>query len=371
MKFERMVIEKESPEEFGYDRIKNMLTESSIPDQSLNDLGIDINLHEIPLSYTDHSGKPYLRELISREYAHVPIENIMITTGAVMAIFIVYATLLNPSDETLVLHPNYPANIDIPRSILAKETLYQLTFESNYEFDIVEFEKKIQPKTKLISITYPHNPTGKMISESTLKAIIEIVESKDCYLLMDETYRELVYGKKLPTAASLSSKAISIESMSKSYGMPGIRVGWLASQDSNLKENFLATKEQISICSSIIDEEIAAAVLNIKERILNKVRKENKEKFSILQDWIEDHPYIEWVKPSGGVICFPRIKPSINVDVNKYYNILNEKYGTFVGPGHWFEQSDRSFRIGYSFPDRENLEDGLESITKSIKESLI
>ncbi len=364
-----MIIEKESPEEYGYDRIKNNLTESSVPDYSLNDLDIKISLNDIPLSYTNHSGNQFLRDLVCQNYSHINSENILVTTGAVMSIFIVNATLLNSNDKTLVLHPNYSSNIEVPRSLQVNETFYQLDFEHEYIFDLEEFEKQILPGTKLISITYPHNPTGTMISESTLKAIIEIVEKNDCYLLMDETYRELTFNKKLPTAASLSPKAVSIESMSKSYGIPGIRIGWLATQDSTLKERFLATKEQISICNSIIDEEIATAVLKNKNYLLENIRRNNQEKFAILQHWMEDHSFLEWVEPTGGVICFPRIKPSIDINIKKFYTILTEKFGTFVGPGHWFEQSDSSFRIGYAWPKIESLKNGLECITESLLEA--
>ena len=123
----------------------------------------------------------------------------------------------------------------------------------------------IKPSTKLISITYPHNPTGAMIDEETLQAVVEIAEKHDCYLLNDETYRELTMGELLPPTVSLSKNAITVESMSKAFGMPGIRIGWLATQSNELKERFLATKEQLCICGSVVDEEIAFQVLKKQE----------------------------------------------------------------------------------------------------------
>ena len=369
MKFERMIMEKESPEEIGYDKIKYMLTESSVRDMNIKDL--NINLEDLQLCYGDHSGLPELREKIAEKYEHVSADNILIATGACLALFIVNAALLDREDRILVLNPNYATNIEVPKSLGFKMDLYTLTFEEKFSIDVEMLESMIKPTTKLISITYPHNPTGAMIDEETLRAVVEIAEKHDCYLLNDETYRELTMGELLTPTVSLSKKAITVESMSKAFGIPGIRIGWLATQSAELKENFLATKEQICICGSVVDEEIALQVLDQQDAILTRNKEYNKKAFTIISDWMEGQNYVEWVEPKGGVVCFPRIKSDVKLDIDKFYKILNEKYGTYVGPGHWFGHSDRYFRIGYAWPLEEELKEGLQCITKSIEESKI
>lgn len=369
LKFERMIMEKESPEELGYDKIQNNLTESSIRDRNIKDLGIIVD--DLILSYEDHSGIPELRETIAQDYHNVSSDSILVTTGACMAIFITYITLLNNDDHVLVINPNYATNIEIPKSLGINMDLLTLTFEEQFSLDLEKLERMIKPSTKLISITYPHNPTGAMIDEKTLLKVIQLAENNNSYLLVDETYRELTMGKKLSQAASLSDKAISVESMSKSFGIPGIRVGWIATQSSFLKEKFLAAMEQICICGSVVDEEIALHVLNHKNELMKGIKMYNKKAFRIVSDWIENQKELEWIEPKGGVVCFPRIKPNIKISIDKFYNILNNKYGTYVGPGHWFGHDDHYFRIGYSWPLEQELKDGLQSIINSIKESKI
>jgi aspartate/methionine/tyrosine aminotransferase len=207
-----------------------------------------------------------------------------------------------------------------------------------------------------------------MISEQKLKQVIELIESKGCYLLFDETYREMSFSGLLPLAASLSSKVISVSSVSKTYGLPGIRLGWLITKNKNLMETFLAAKEQIFICNSVVDEEIAYLFLQKKKDYLEKIKKHINENFMVLKGWMENNRFMEWVEPSGGVVCFPGIKKEAGVNIDSFYKILNEEYKTFVGPGHWFEMDRRFMRIGYGWPDKQQLIQGLENINNVLKQ---
>jgi aspartate/methionine/tyrosine aminotransferase len=363
--YRRTPIEKESPEEFGYDRINYNLAESSVPDFILGNL--DLDLSDLALSYTDHLGNPQLRQYIGGD--EINPDYVLTTTGAAGALFIINTSLLKPSDHVVIVHPNYVANLESPRAIGCQVDYLRLIIEEQFEFNLDKLEEMIQPKTRLISLTYPQNPTGTMISESQLHEIISIVEAKGIYLLFDETYREMT-PNPLPIVGSLSENAISVSSFSKAYGLPGIRIGWLICQNTTLMEKFLAGKELIFICNSIVDEEIAAHFLARKEEFLAKVNAHVTTNQGILTNWMENSPYMEWVKPSGGVICFPRIKPSVNIDIDKFYEVLKMRYKTFVAPGHWFEVDKRFMRIGYGYPSTSELEGGLQSIMDAIKDCL-
>ncbi|MCD6472626.1 aminotransferase class I/II-fold pyridoxal phosphate-dependent enzyme [Candidatus Aerophobetes bacterium] len=367
MWFKRMLIEKESPEEYGYEKIKYNLTESSVTDCNLDEL--NVNLGNLSIAYGNHSGEPELRELIAQEYDGLSADQVLITSGAAAALFIVAVSLLKPGDHIIVAHPNYASNIEVPRSLGCKVDFLNLRFEENFKLNLDELEDLITPETKIVSLTYPNNPTGTMISAETLERVIEIVESHNCHLLFDETYREMTFGHKLPTAASLSPKAISVESLSKSYGLPGIRIGWLATKDKSLKELLLAAKEQISICNSIVDEKIALSVLKRKDKFMNNIKQNIQAKFKIITAWMDTQRDLKWIQPEGGVVCFPKIKSDININLNDFYQILNEKYKTFVGPGRWFEMDDKYFRIGYGWPLEENLEIGLKNITRAFQDT--
>lgn len=361
-----MPIEIEAPEGFGYENIDCNLSESSFTDQRLSDLGININ--DIVLLYGDHKGKPELRELIVKDTT-LTADDVLITPGAATALFIIATSLLDKGDHLIVAKPNYATNIETPRAIGADISFLQLQFEEGFELDIAALEKLITEKTKLISLTYPHNPTGVVLSEEKLHHIIRLVEENNSYLLLDETYRDMCFGQKLPLAATLSDKVISISSMSKSYGLPGIRIGWIVSQHKQLMETFLAAKEQICITNSVIDEEVALHYLNRKEELFAPVQKTILKNFETLKTFMQNQQVLEWVEPKGGCVCFPRIKSSINIDMNAFHDILLNKYSTYIGRGHWFEEDARYMRIGYSWDTSAKLEKGLNNILKTVEEA--
>lgn len=366
LSYRRTPIEMESPEEQGYHNIKYNLAESSVPDLNLTDL--DLDLKPLVLSYTDHRGDYSLRQRIAGKEFHT--DNVLITAGASAALFITATSLLRPGDHAVILHPNYVTNIETPRAIGCQSDYLRLSFENQFQIDLEILEQLINPKTRLISITYPHNPTGAVISEPELRKIISLAESEECYLLVDETYREMTFGTPLPVAAALSSRAISVSSMSKSYGLPGIRIGWLITQDEHLMERVLAAKEQIHICNSVIDEKIADQFLAKKEGLFPQMKEHIKTNFETVKSWMDNNEYLEWVEPAGGCVCFPRIILDLQVDVDEFYRILNQKYKTFVGPGHWFEIDERYMRIGYGYPSNEELQGGLNCIMKALEDTI-
>jgi len=370
MKYVRMPIEIESPEQMGYSTIKNNLSESSYTDTIFKNL--NLNLNDLVICYGDHVGHPGLRsEILKGEASNLKTDDVLITAGAAAALFIISTSLLEAGDELVVVKPNYATNIETPKAIGASIKYLPMTFENQFKVDINALKSLITPKTKLVSLTCPHNPTGTMISESELKEIIQVVEASNAYLLVDETYRDMSFKFKLPIAASLSERVISVSSLSKSYGLPGIRIGWLTTQNKFLQELFLAAKEQIFICGSVVDEEIAYRYMVKRNDFFWAIKKDMQEKFEIVKAWMSTQKYFDWIEPSGGVVCFPRMKPELKVDTVKFYDCLLAKHHTYVGPGHWFEESDRSFRLGFGWPTQQELKDGLLGLEQAMESSII
>lgn len=365
MNYVRMPIEIESPEQIGYENIKYNLTESSVTDFKLGDLGL--NLEELVVAYGDHIGHPKLRELIAKD-AGVQMDDVLLTTGAATALFIVSTSLLGKHDRLLVERPNYATNIETPRAIGAQIDFLELQFEHGFELSIDDLENQLQSNPpKFLSITVPNNPTGIIISRAHLDRLISLTKEKNINLLVDETYRDMTFTAKLPVAASLASHVISVSSLSKTYGLPGIRLGWLICQDKKLMEKFLAAKEQIMICGSIVDEEIAYRFLLTRDERLPIILDEIQSRFKIVKEWIEQSSdYLQWVEPQGGVVCFPKIR--VDIDPDEFYRVLNKDFQTFVGPGHWFEMDRKFMRIGYGWPKtHDELRQGLKNITSAIE----
>ena len=367
MRYRRMPIEEESPEQLGYGRIRHNLAESSVADASLGDLGVDLG--GLVLQYGDHLGLPELRELIAADGAGLSPDDVLVTPGAVAALFIVHTTLLEPGDHLLVARPNYATNVETPRAIGADVEYLDLSYEDGWAVDVERIAAMLRPATKLVSLTTPHNPTGSTLPRETLDAVVALVEAHGgARLLLDETYREMTFGEALPVAASLSERVISVTSLSKTYGLPGIRVGWLMTRDRGLFERFLAAKEQILISGSLVDETIALAALRRRPTWLPEIRARIDEAFRTTSAWIDGNPRFEWVEPRGGVVGFPRIRDEAagGPDLDRFYDVLFERHGTIVGPGHWFEQPRRNFRLGYGWPALGELRGGLSALDAAL-----
>lgn len=365
-----MPIEVESPEEMGYATIKYNLAESSVRDIYFKDLNLNVN--DVFLCYGEHRGKKELRHAIIKHEDNLNADDVLVCPSAATALFIITTTLLSKDDHLVVLRPNYATNIETPRAVNCEISFIDLKFENGFQFNIDDIKKAIRPNTKLISITSPHNPTGIVFNDELIKAIIALAEENNIIVLVDETYRYLNFQTNLvPYYANLSDNVISVCSLSKAHGVPGIRTGWLITKNEQLQHDFLAAKEQIIITNSVMDEEIALHILS-KESYLQNTHEHIRYNFSILKNWMEnEQSFLEWCEPKTGVVCFPRIKKEHKVDLPKFYKVLYEKYATFVGAGHWFEQDDSYMRIGFGYPENEELQQGLKNITAALQESLM
>jgi aspartate/methionine/tyrosine aminotransferase len=185
---------------------------------------------------------------------------------------------------------------------------------------------------------------------------------------VDETYRNTCFETPYPIVATQSKKVISVSSLSKAYGLPGLRIGWLISQDEDLMERFLAAKEMIYISNSALDEEVAYQFLIQKEKFESKINERSLENYKLLCKWLEQEVRLECILPKGGVVCFPRFKNSDSINLDKFYLTLMQKYKTMVGPGHWFAMSDSYFRLGFGWVDPITFNNGLENLSKAMHE---
>ena len=366
-----MPIEVESPEELGYDSIRYNLSESSVRETTIAELGLQSpslvnDLSEKVLWYGDHRGDPALRTLVAELGESVSPNDVLVTAGAAMALFMVHTAFLERGDDIVVFHPNYATNIETPRAIGANVLPLHLMFKDGYRPDLDRLESLVSARTKILSITDPHNPTGICLNDEERTHIITLAERRGCLLLVDETYRDLSREPTQPWAAEVSSSAISISSLSKSMGLPGIRVGWAITRDRAIQERLLAAKEQMMICGSVLDEAVATHALVQREELMAVRRDKADRHLSIVSEWMSGHADLEWVEPQGGVVCFPRIRDPFGFDIDAFYQHLRTEGGTLVGAGHWFEVDPRSFRLGFGWPSDPELRGGLAAIDAAL-----
>jgi aspartate/methionine/tyrosine aminotransferase len=368
MDYVRMPLEVESPEELGYGTIRYNLSESSISDRALADL--DTDLSKLVLFYGPHRGDAALRETIAAQSGSSLIQaaDVLTTGGAAGALFIVATSLLRQDSHLIVVRPNYATNIETPKAIGCQISYVDLNFEQGFRLDVARLEAALRPNTAYLSITCPHNPSGTVMPWEDLERIGHLAEKAGCHVLVDETYRDLSFSAPYPASASISERFISISSVSKAYGIPGVRVGWLITRDAPLQQRFLAAKEQIGICGSVVDEAIALAALRQRDPWLKANATSARERLGIVRRWLSEETRIEWVEPAGGVVCFPRLKVPGHFDTGRFYRSLLHNHGTYVGQGHWFEMPDIYMRIGFGWPTQSELRGGLAGISAALSE---
>lgn len=361
MWFKRMILE-EWFDDYQY-TIKYDIGESAVKYLTFQQLGI--NLDELPIRYGHHKGRPDLRARLAEQYQPLTADQVIVTSGGSEAIFLISAALLKPGDHVIVEHPNYPSLYEIPRSLNCSVSFLPLRFENQFKPDLAELDRLVTPQTKLVSLTHPNNPTGSMISKEALDQLIQWVEAKNLHLLFDETYREMGFENTLPPAATLSPRVISISSMSKCYGLPGIRIGWLVTQDQAVLDAILNIREQVTITNNAIGEEIAVQVLGQKEKYLQRARESILRNRAIVAEWMNRQEDFEWVFPEAGVVSLPRLASHVTVDPERLYRSLAEEYQTFVIPGRCFEMDNTFFRLGFG-ANPEEIIIGLSNLNRAL-----
>jgi len=364
-----MPIEKESPEEIGYSSVVYNLAESSVTDLQFGDL--NLSLDKLRLEYVAHRGHSGLRKLLAAEAGIASESSVLLTNGAAAALFIINTALLNKEDHLVVIRPNYATNIEVPAAIGCAITYIDLLFEKNWRVDIQAVKAAIQSNTKLISITSPHNPTGMLMTAGELNQLATIASENNTWLLVDETYRDACFKTPYPVQAGLYKNVISVSSLSKAFGLPGLRIGWIITQDQQLLETFLAAKEMIHISNSALDEEVAWQFCLQKEKFAATINQHAMQNYALLCAWLQKETRLEYVLPGGGVVCFPRFKKDLSIDTDKFYSLLLHQYKTMVGPGHWFSMPDTYMRIGFGWTDTAIFTTGLENISRAIDACLV
>jgi aspartate/methionine/tyrosine aminotransferase len=312
-------------------------------------------LLDLGLGYTESNGHPGLRQQISRLYQEIDADQVLVTSGAEEAIFVFMNALLKPGDHVIVQHPCYQSLLEIPRSIGCELSCWPMRAENDWSPDLNLLADSIRENTRLIIVNSPHNPTGYLMPGSDLEQLVKLAAGKGICLFSDEVYRFLEYdrGIEAKAACDLYENAVSLGVMSKSYGLAGLRIGWLATSNPGLYRRLAAFKDYTSICNSGPSEFLAALALRHGDRILARNRAIIADNLPLLDDFFLRHSHLfEWVRPRAGCIAFPRLK--LERDIDAFCSQLVSECGVLLLPGTCYDYDSRHFRIGFgrrNFPE--------------------
>lgn len=316
------------------------------------------------LGYTETFGSPALREAIANQYSAVTPSDVLCFAGAGEGIYIAMHVLLEKGDHAIVVTPNYQSSETIPLTICEVSGV-ALDPTDNWSLDIDAVEAAIRPNTKLVSINFPHNPTGKVLERDRFDALIEICRKQGMWLFSDEVYRGLSVGGREPVPAVVDryERGLSLAVMSKAFGLPGLRIGWIACRDRDVLLKMERMKHFLSICNSAPSEFLSVVALQNSTAILARTNRLIEGNITHLKGLFSDFSNLfEWYTPDGGCVGYPRYLGEDGVEA--FARKLVEEAGVLLLPASIYRSelgpapTDR-FRIGFG---RENIEEGISAI---------
>lgn len=319
------------------------------------------------LGYTESMGSPMLREEITKLYEHMDSADILVHSGAEEAIFSFMNSVLDKGDHVIVHFPCYQSLYEIAKSIGCEITLWAGNEKDNWELDLKFLEESIKSNTRAIIINCPHNPTGYLMEKEKFLSIMEIAREHSILVFSDEVYRFLEYMAeyRLPAACDIYENAVSLGVMSKSFGLAGLRIGWVASKNSDLLRKIASFKDYTTICSSAPSEFLSALALKHKDRIIRRNLEIILKNISILNGFFKKYEdTFIWNPPKAGAIAFPGMKSGFNAE--EFCINLVEKKGVLLLPGSYYSYGDKNFRIGFG---RRNMPQCVEQLEQYMNEN--
>ncbi len=316
--------------------------------------------------YTDTPGHPLLRREIANLYKTVWPDDVLVLTPE-EGIFVALNVLLKQGDHAIILSPCYQSLHEVAAGTGADTTRWMLETDGvKWKLDLSFLQRSVRNSTKLLVINFPHNPTGFHPGRKTFDAILNFAREKGIMVFSDEMYRYAEYNAddQLPSVADTFEKGITLGGLSKSFGLPGLRIGWLATKDKALMNRFIQLKDYTTICNSAPSEILAIMALRARDRILDRTHNIIQKNLDHADRFFAAHQSsFEWIRPLASPVAFPRLK--VPEAVEKFSERLVESRSVMMVPGSLFEYPGNHFRVGMG---KENFPEALHILGEFLLE---
>ncbi|MFT4665876.1 MAG: aspartate/methionine/tyrosine aminotransferase [Polaribacter sp.] len=331
--------------------------------------GADEKFNNLWLGYTETKGNPQLRENIADTYTDITADDMIICTGAQEPIYLFSKANLDAKDEVIAQTPCYQSLQSVPESMGCKVLTWEVKYEgSRPTFDIEDLKKMVTDKTKIIYLNSPHNPTGFHFSIAEQQSIIEIARAHNVIIFCDEVYREMEHSREyaIPAFADAYENGVSIGVMSKSYGLPGLRIGWVATKNKEVLNNIAILKEYTTICNSAPSEFLAGVALRNRHAILKRNLEIIKSNLPLFDDFFNKYSDLfSWHKPTAGPIAL--VKMNFDTDDMAFAERVLKEQKVLLLPGGIYD-FEGYFRIGFG---RKEIPKALQEFEVFVKENLV
>jgi aspartate/methionine/tyrosine aminotransferase len=318
--------------------------------------------HSLTLGYTESPGHPILRQEIAHLYDSLKADEILTLAGAEEGIYCTMRVLIEPGDHVIFIDPCYQSLVTLPQTFGGETTAIQLQFENQWKLDLEEVKKAFRPNTKLLILNYPHNPTGTLLERKVLDGLIQLARRNGAYIFCDEVYRymEVDEAQRMPSIADIYEKGISLNVMTKSFGLAGLRIGWLATHDHHFLKEIGSYKLYTSICNSAPSEVLAIMALRAKDAILKRNRNIMLKNLEILDEFMQkNRTHLTWNRPQSGTMAV--LKLLLPLSIEAFAENLVRTEGVLIMPGTVFDLSGNFFRIGFGKKNMKEILQKFES----------
>jgi aspartate/methionine/tyrosine aminotransferase len=311
------------------------------------------------LGYTESLGSPALRREIANLYTAVQPEDVLVFTGAGEAIYLFMHAALQENDHVIVHTPGYQSLSEVAKGIGCNVSPWNAREENNWALDLNDLRRLVRPSTKAIILNTPHNPTGYLMSKADFDELNRFARENNLLLFSDEVYRESEYdpASLLPAAVDYGDHAISLGVTSKTYGLAGLRIGWIATKNRAVYERMAALKDYTTICNSAPSEFLAELALRHRQKLIDRNLGIITSNLAIVDDLFARYSSLfSWVRPQAGSMGFPKL---LKGNVETFCDDLVKKSGVLLLPGSVYDDTHNHFRLGLG---RKNLPQAVERL---------
>jgi aspartate/methionine/tyrosine aminotransferase len=311
------------------------------------------------LGYTESQGSPTLRAEICKLYETIEPSDILVHTGAGEAIFLFMFAAFQAGDHVIVHSPGYQSLAEVARAAGCDVSPWRAREENNWALDLDELRHLMRSNTKGIVINTPHNPTGYLMSRADYDAVHKVAQQNNLLVFSDEVYRESEYdpATRLPAGCDYGEHAVSLGVTSKTYGLAGLRIGWIATKNRKIYETMAALKDYTTICNSAPSEFLAEVAMRNRKKLAERNISIIKRNLAVIDELFARHSSLfSWVQPRAGSMAFPRY---LGGSVDEFCDQLVKKAGVLLLPGSVYDDSNNHFRLGLG---RKNLPQAVERL---------
>ena len=318
------------------------------------------------LGYTESTGSPALRAEICKLYETMEPEDILVHTGAEEAIFLFMFSAFKEYDHVIVHSPGYQSLAEVARAAGCDVSPWRAREENGWALDLDELRHLMRTNTKAIVLNTPHNPTGSLMSRQEYAAVHTFARENNLLLFSDEVYRESEYdpATRLPAGCDFGDHGISLGVTSKTYGLPGLRIGWIATRNRKIREKMAELKDYTTICNSAPSEYLAEVAMRNRTKLAQRNLGILEENLAVMDDFFMHHADLfTWIRPRAGSMAFPRY---LARSVETFCDKLVTKAGVLLLPGSIYDDSGNHFRLGLG---RKNLPQAVERLEMYLRKA--